>query len=29
MRKMVHIDTVTVAALERVAADQGSSLQET
>jgi hypothetical protein len=28
MRKMVHIDTVTVAALERLAADKGSSLQD-
>ncbi|MPZ34298.1 MAG: hypothetical protein GEV13_25500 [Rhodospirillales bacterium] len=28
MRKMVNIDTVTVAALERLAADKGSSLQD-
>lgn len=28
MRKMVHIDTVTVAALERLAADRGSTLQD-
>ena len=28
MRKMVNIDTVTVRALERLAADKGSSLQD-
>lgn len=28
MRKMVHIDTVTLAALERLAADKNSDLQD-
>jgi hypothetical protein len=28
MRKMVHIDTLTLAALERLAAEKGSSLQD-